>query len=162
MNPLSSARVEVDPGFAKQMVGNLCQGLDLPVRETFYLTEVVELLDAAGYTVDQGVVAIYAARGYIALPAGGRWTPVDVVRLGNALELRRRWKPAPCVHDVKKNRAELRFEKSPGEFAEAAATATLADLVLQLWRLPAGEERDYLYLLAKTKMESSGDHQAKT
>lgn len=158
MNPMNAAKVLPHPGLSLEMVSTWCRQADILPRDFYSTDEVVQILDAAGYAIEEEVIEEYARKGYIAPlpPQKNRWPIIAVHQMAIALEQRRRWKLSPSCHDSKKTAAELQAERVPEQFADAARDVSLEDLVLLLFLADDPQERGFLYVLALAKLALLG------
>lgn len=125
--------------------------------------QVIGLLDSIDYRVGLETIHRYLSARYIECPgmqAGRRqWEPLDVVRLKDALEFRRQWKPFSRFHDAKKSlyerlREQAEASGNPNPFRDLERYS-LEDLLLYWREADTQPLRDMLHAAVKIKLEAN-------
>lgn len=130
---MNARAVPVDAEHAATVVADLAAGVGLPTPTT--AEEVVEMLTKLDYDVTRGTVAEFARKKYFGPDPGDAWTPADVYAFMAALEARRRWRPTPSRHDMKKSGFRIEVERLQAEGVTPVHDLddhTLEDLLLQI------------------------------
>lgn len=145
--------VSVDPAHAERVVADFAASVGLAVPTN--AAEVVELLDRLDYDCTPRTLEQFIERGYISDP-GDCWDCVAVYCLLGGLESRRRWKPTPSKHDLKKSGARLEIEKLQAEGIDPPVVdldrTTVEDLLIQLTQCDQRAIREVIFEALKLKL----------
>jgi hypothetical protein len=144
-------QVHIDPIHARRR-RRLAESVGMLARDE-YTAAGCAAGHAVGVHLHPPHLTEFAEKGYM-LDHGETWDGKSVYCLLAALESRRRWKPTPSRHDVKKSGARLQIEQ-----AQAAGVPileleqyTVEDLLIWLTGSDSRAERECLYEIARLKL----------
>lgn len=146
--------VTVDPAHAAEVVAGMADSVGLAAPVT--AAEVVALLDRLDYACTPNTLAEFVRKGFISDP-GDTWDSVSTYCLMAGLEARRRWKPAPSRHDLKKSGFRLEIERLRAEGVDPPVRDiddhSVEDLLLQLCQCDQRAVREALYETVRLKLD---------
>jgi hypothetical protein len=100
----------VSPKEAEQLLENFCLDTGYPLKDQYEPDEVVDILRRLGYDATVGTIPEFLRKNYISDP-GDAWDAVAICNLACAMFARRRWLPAPSMHDPCKTDMRLEIER---------------------------------------------------
>src|SRR5262245_47823136 len=151
--------VTVNPTEARATIEQWCGDLGVPFREAFSAAEAAELARRLHFEAVPGTVAEFQRKGYFACPDAGALSPVELFCWLMALDARRRWRPSPSAHDLKKSAARLQAERARAAGEPPVIDLerfTLEDCLLQLVGCDQRQLREALYECAREKLRALG------